>query len=96
MDFDGNVLFEIPAEDFLTTNSFGFDETNQYMYAVDSRGRDKAALVKISATDGSVEVIAEPGNADISDVLLHPTTYEPLAYASNSPAQRVDRTQANR
>ena len=83
VDFDGNVLYEIPAEDFLTTNAFGFDETNQYMYAVDSRGRDKAALVKISAVDGSVEVIAEPDNADISDVLLHPTTYEPLAYASN-------------
>ena len=83
VDFDGNVLTQIPAEDFLTTNTFGFDETNQFMYAVDSRGRDKAALVKISATDGSVEVIAEPDKADISGVLLHPTTYEPLAYASN-------------
>jgi dipeptidyl aminopeptidase/acylaminoacyl peptidase len=83
VDFDGNVLYEIPAEDFLTTSAFGFDESNQFMYAVDSRGRDKAALVKISAEDGSVEVIAEADKADISNVILHPATYEPLAYASN-------------
>ncbi|MEM9300559.1 MAG: S9 family peptidase [Pseudomonadota bacterium] len=81
VDFEGNKLFEIPAEDFLTTNVFGFDAGNEYMYAVDSRGRDKAALVKVSASDGSVEVLAESETADISNVLLHPTTYEPLAYA---------------
>jgi dipeptidyl aminopeptidase/acylaminoacyl peptidase len=83
VDFDGNVLYEIPAEDVLTTGAFGFDESNQFMYAVDSRGRDKAAMVRISADDGSVELIAEADKADISNVLLHPTTYEPLAYASN-------------
>ncbi len=52
------------------------------MYAVDSRGRDKAALVKISAEDGSVQVLAEGDNADINDVVLHPTTHEILAYAT--------------
>ncbi len=81
VDMEGNRLFAIPAEDFLTTNAFGFDAANEFIFAVDSRGRDKAALVKMSASDGSVEVLAESNQADISDVLLHPTTYQPLAYA---------------
>ncbi|MFK7954815.1 MAG: alpha/beta fold hydrolase [Lysobacterales bacterium] len=80
VDMEGNRLFSVPAEDFLTTNAFGFDAGNEFIYAVDSRGRDKAALVKMSAADGSVEVLAESDQADISDVLLHPTTYQPLAY----------------
>jgi len=83
VSFDGEVLTSIPAEDFLTTNPFGFNADNDTIYAVDSRGRDKAALVALSAEDGSSTVLAEAGRADISNVLLHPTTYEPLAYASD-------------
>lgn len=82
VDMEGNELTSIPAEDFLTTNPFGFNAANDAFYAVDSRGRDTAALVKISTEDGSAEVIAENDRADISDVLLHPETYEPMAYAA--------------
>ena len=81
VDFEGKVLFSIPAEDFLTTNAFGFDRSNEYIYAADSRGRDKAAFVKIDAQSGKSELIASSDNADIGNVLLHPTTHEPLAYA---------------
>ena len=83
VDMDGGVLLSIPAEDFLTTNTFGFDKDNSHMFAVDSRGRDTAALVRISAEDGSVEILAENDKADISNVLLHPETYEPLAFATD-------------
>lgn len=83
VDMEGGVLMSIPAEDFLTTNTFGFNKDNTHMYAVDSRGRDTAALVKISAEDGSVEVLAENDKADISNVLIHPETYELLAYATD-------------
>lgn len=83
VDMDGNVLLSVPAEDFLTTNTFGFNKANTHMYAVDSRGRDTAALVKISAEDGSVDVLAENDKADISNVLLHPDSYEVLAYATD-------------
>ena len=83
VDMDGNALMSIPAEDFLTTNTFGFNKDNTHMFAVDSRGRDTAALVRISASDGSVEVLAENDKADISNVLLHPETYEPLAFATD-------------
>ncbi|MEM9054071.1 MAG: S9 family peptidase [Pseudomonadota bacterium] len=83
VDMDGNVLTSIPAEDFLTTNTFGFNKDNTQIFAVDSRGRNTAALVKIDAEDGSVKVLAENDKADISSVLLHPETYEPLAYATD-------------
>ena len=83
VDMEGNALLSIPAEDFLTTNTFGFNKDNTHMFAVDSRGRDTAALVRISASDGSVEVLAENDKADISNVLLHPETYEPLAFATD-------------
>lgn len=83
VDMEGNALLSIPAEDFLTTNTFGFNKGNTHMFAVDSRGRDTAALVKISTSDGSVEVLAENDKADISNVLLHPETYEPLAFATD-------------
>ncbi|MEM0984906.1 MAG: S9 family peptidase [Pseudomonadota bacterium] len=81
--FDGEVLTSIPAEDFLTTNAFGFNAANDAMYAVDSRGRDKAALVEISAENGAVNVLAESDLADISNVLIHPTNHEVLAYSAN-------------
>jgi len=81
--FEGEVLSSIPAEDFLTTNAFGFNAANDTMYAVDSRGRDKAALVSMSAENGTVTVLAEGDKADISGALLHPTTFEPLAYATD-------------
>ncbi|MEL7481459.1 MAG: S9 family peptidase [Pseudomonadota bacterium] len=82
VDFEGNVLFSIPAEDFLTTNAFGFNADNSAMYGVDSRGRDKAAMVEISTETGDATVIAQSDKADINNAILHPTTYEPLAYAS--------------
>ena len=80
VDFEGNVLFSIPAEDFLTTNAFGFNADNTVMYGVDSRGRDKAALVSISTDTGAASVIAQDEKADVNNAILHPTTNEPLAY----------------
>ena len=80
VNMEGERLFSIPAEDFLTTNALGFDASNEFIYAVDSRGRDKAALVKMNATDGTLEVLAESEQADVSGVLFHPTTNQPLAY----------------
>jgi len=80
VDFDGEVLTTIPAEDFLTTSTIGFNNANDAIYALDSRGRNTAALVTIDVSSGEVSVIAANEQADISDALLHPTSREPLAY----------------
>ncbi len=82
VDFDNTVLFTIPAEDFLTTQAFGFNKDNTALYAVDSRNRDKAALVEVDVDSGDITVLGESGKADVNNVLLHPTTYEVLAYQS--------------
>lgn len=60
-------------EDILTTSPIGFNKENTHLYMIDSRGRDTAALVSLSLKDQSVEVIAQDGQADIVDVLRHPT-----------------------
>lgn len=78
----------IPAEDALTTSFISFDLTNNYMYAVDSRTRDKSALVRVDTRDGVIEIIARGNKADISNVLIDPRTYEVLGYAENY--QRVE------
>ncbi|MFV8819903.1 S9 family peptidase [Haliea sp. E17] len=82
VDMQGKQLTTIPAEDFMITSAVGFNATNDRIYIIDSRGRNTAALVSVSAEDGSVEVIASDPRADINNVLLHPTTREPLAYSS--------------
>jgi dipeptidyl aminopeptidase/acylaminoacyl peptidase len=78
----------IPAEDALTTSFISFDLTNDYLYAVDSRSRDKSALVRVDTRDGMIEVIARGDKADISNVMIDPRTYEILGYAENY--QRVE------
>jgi dipeptidyl aminopeptidase/acylaminoacyl peptidase len=74
-------LFEIPFEDVQTTNILGFDEDNQGVYLLDSRNRDKAALVRMNLADQSISTIAESDKVDIASVLIDPRTHQPFAYA---------------
>lgn len=67
---------EISAEDAPTTGMLGYDGTNSATYVIDSRGRDSAALARFDLLTGEVSVLAAVDGADITDVLLHPTTYE--------------------
>ena len=53
------------------------------LYLLDSRDRDKAALVALKLSDGSVEIIAEDARADVASVLLEPTTNELIGYSVN-------------
>ena len=80
VDFDGNVIAEILAEDFLTTQPIGFNQANDAIYMIDSRNRDKAALTLISLESGETTVLAESAIADISGVLTDARTHEPIAY----------------
>ncbi|MGI9233369.1 MAG: S9 family peptidase, partial [Woeseiaceae bacterium] len=83
VDFDGNVIVEVLAADFLTTNSIGFSQTNDSILMIDSRNRDKAALTSISLDTGETTILAESEIADISAVLTDARTYEPIAYSVN-------------
>jgi len=76
-------VFSIANEDFFTTNPVGFNKDGTTLYWVDSRGRDKAALVKMDAASLKTEVIAASDKADIAGLLTDPETYEPIAYSVN-------------
>jgi dipeptidyl aminopeptidase/acylaminoacyl peptidase len=75
-------------EDILTTSPIGFNKDQTHLYMIDSRGRDTAALVKLALKDQSVQVIAHDSDADIADVLLHPTERTVEAVAANYDRKR--------
>ncbi len=75
--------FTIPAEDMLTTSILGFDENNERVYLLDSRGRDTAALVSYRLEDGVTRVLASANGVDVSAVLFDPRTHKPFAYAED-------------
>jgi dipeptidyl aminopeptidase/acylaminoacyl peptidase len=64
----------IPADDALTSHPIDFDGTGRVVYAADSRGRDTGAIVAIDVRSGKQTTIAEDPRADLSDVLVHPTS----------------------
>jgi acetyl esterase/lipase len=76
-------LFEVPAEDSLTTSIVGFSTDGRTLYGRDSRERDTAALVSYDLASGAATVLAENTRADIEDVLRHPTTGVVQAYGAN-------------
>lgn len=80
VDFDGNIIFEISAADFLTTQAIGFNKANDGIYVIDSRNRDKAALTVVSLDSGETTLLAESDIADISGILTDARTFEPIAY----------------
>ncbi|MBD0849689.1 S9 family peptidase [Maribacter arenosus] len=75
--------FRVPQEDMLSFGFFGFDKNNENAYMIDSRGRDKAALYALNLETAEKKVIAENDKSDIADLLVHPTTYEVEAYATD-------------
>ena len=75
--------FDVPQEDMLTFGIFGFDKANENAYMIDSRGRDKAALYAFNIETEEKKLIAESETSDIADLMIHPTTYEIQAYATD-------------
>lgn len=76
-------VFSVANEDFFTTNPVGFNKDGTVLYWADSRGRDKAALVKMDVASLKAEVIAASDKADVAGLLTDPDTYEPVAYSVN-------------
>ncbi|HEY8521606.1 MAG TPA: S9 family peptidase [Gammaproteobacteria bacterium] len=76
------LIVSLPPDDALSSSPLAFNDAGDAFYMLDSRGRDKAALVLVDAESGeTLEVVASSERADISRVIFHPLTDEPLAYA---------------
>ena len=70
----------VELEDSLTTNPAGFTADGTTLYWIDSRGRNTAALIAQDVASGATTVVAESPKADISSVMVHPTTLRVEAY----------------
>lgn len=69
----------IPQADTRATRFLEFDRTNTTVLMLDSRGRDTAALIRLSLEDGARTVLLEDPRADVTQVLIDPATHEVLA-----------------
>ncbi|WP_448501002.1 S9 family peptidase [Sphingomonas sp.] len=85
LEADGSwkTAFRIENEDAFTTSPIGFDRDGKTLYMVDSRGRDKAALVAMDPATAQTKVIAESQQADVQGLLADPRTHAPIAYSVN-------------
>ena len=81
-------LWDLSADDtpaFLSTSyqkAFSFAQHGDVFYLYSSEGRDGSALVALDTRTGARPVVAAAERGDVSGVLYHPVTGEPLAYAS--------------
>jgi dipeptidyl aminopeptidase/acylaminoacyl peptidase len=66
-------LSKIPLADTLGTEVAGFDKSGGKAYLTDSRDRDTAALVELDLTTKKTKVLLDDGQADVSDIIQHPT-----------------------
>ncbi|MCK4561152.1 MAG: S9 family peptidase [Calditrichia bacterium] len=74
---------KIPMEDMMTTWPITFDKSGQFLYMIDSRGRNTAALTSVDLKSGEKKVIFEDPRADLSAIMIHPTEKTIEAAASN-------------
>ena len=78
-----HLWFKVPFADSQAFNILGFDKQNQGIYMIDTRERNTAALVYLPIGETTPTVIASDDKVDVTNVLLHPRSHVPLAYALN-------------
>ncbi len=59
--------------DAMTTGLSGFDKTGEWVFLLDSRERNTAALKMLNLATGQEQLLAENEKADISGAVVHPT-----------------------
>lgn len=68
-----SLIKSVPLEDSLTTSPLDVDKTGQKIYALDSQGRDTAALVAIDLKTKKADVLSQDARADARLIIAHPT-----------------------
>ncbi|RYX99640.1 S9 family peptidase [bacterium] len=63
-------------EDSLNSGAVMFSKDGKYIYVRDSRNSNAGKLVKYNLETAATEVVIEDPNYDVSDVMVHPDTYE--------------------
>ena len=71
-------LLTIPPEDATSTDVVSFSGDGRSMLMISSAGSDTGRLTRVDLATGDATVLAEDPDADVSGVLLHPDTRDPL------------------
>lgn len=94
-DGDWKLLLTISSEDEMMTRpfrlwetTFGFDKSARSIYAMDSRGQDKASLCAWDLETGHRTELASDPEADISGLIVDPTTHELIAWTQHNAFQQ--------
>ncbi|HEX3714248.1 MAG TPA: S9 family peptidase [Trebonia sp.] len=75
---DFRHLLTIPAEDATSTDVVAFSGDGQSLLMISAAGSDTGRLTRVDLATGDETVLAEDPEADVTGVLLHPDTREPL------------------
>ncbi len=75
------TLFTWGSEDSLTSGPVSFTKKGNSLHLIDSRNVNTGRLVKMEIETGNIQVIAEDPQYDVSNVLIHPDSYEVQAVA---------------
>lgn len=76
-------FISIPKDDVFAFSVLGFSADGSEFYMTDSVGRNTSALYAVDFETGDRSVLAASDIADIGDVLLDPTSGEPVAYTAD-------------
>jgi dipeptidyl aminopeptidase/acylaminoacyl peptidase len=71
-------LLTVPAEDATSTDVVSFSGDGRTLLMISAVGSDTGRLTRVDLATGESTVLAEDPEADVSGVLLHPDTREPL------------------
>ena len=71
-------LLSIPAEDATSTDVVSFSGDGRSVLMISAAGSDTGRLTRVDLATGESTVLAEDPEADVSGVLLHPDTRDPL------------------
>jgi dipeptidyl aminopeptidase/acylaminoacyl peptidase len=81
-DGSWTLFAKIPMADAMATRPIEFSDDGRELFWIDSRGRDKAAIVAQDLATGATRVLAEDAKADMLEPRLAPLTYRPIAAPS--------------
>lgn len=80
---DARPFATVAFADTESTYPIGFSQDGQTLYWLDSRDRDKAALVAQDWATGAIRLLGESQRADVQSVMANPMTGAPQAYSVN-------------
>jgi dipeptidyl aminopeptidase/acylaminoacyl peptidase len=78
---DWQKLLSWEAEDGMTSRPVSFTKDGNSLYLMDSRNANTGRLVKMEIKTGKMEVISEDPQYDVSEVMVHPDSYQAQAVA---------------